>query len=153
VKRNRRFTLRTGVNPEPESVPHAEGVKLCDPTYAYPTMLPWSSLTSTMSESTSDLGFLSGEDPEPRNVAIIICTFNWKPHVKANIATCTDIATNLAMHQHPSTPAPRLVKQVSGKLGCLPRPLATEHRTATGLSKHATLHPVPRREQYLYRVR
>ena len=28
------LTLSTGVNPDPESVPHADGVKLCEPTYA-----------------------------------------------------------------------------------------------------------------------
>jgi hypothetical protein len=37
------------------------------------------------------------------------------------------------MHQHPSPFAPRLVKQVSGKLGRLPRAFATEHCTAARL--------------------
>lgn len=70
-------------------------------------------------------------------------------HVKTSIVTCADTAANLAMHQHPSPPAPRLIKQVSWKLSRLPRALATEHGTTTRLSKYATTHPLPRREQYL----
>ena len=29
-------TFNVGLNPEPDSVPQAEGVKLCEPTYAHP---------------------------------------------------------------------------------------------------------------------
>ena len=73
-----------GLNPEPESVPHAEGVKLCDPMYTHPACstsplslclplsfpLPWWAadewVTSTTSESEIEVDAVDRyrHDPE-----------------------------------------------------------------------------------------
>ena len=48
-------TFKMGVNPDPDSVPQAEGVKLCDPTYVHPTIRLFSLLSpSIISISSSD---------------------------------------------------------------------------------------------------
>jgi hypothetical protein len=51
------------VKSEPESVPHAEGVKLCEPTYAQPMQLAVGGAISMISSSSmgraAGLGFVS----------------------------------------------------------------------------------------------
>jgi len=102
-----------------------------------------------MSESASELESLPGDDPAPSNFAIIIYSIG--PRVKINMAMRAR-ATHLAVHQHPSPPAPRLVKQVPGKLRRLPRAFSTEHCPAPRFSEHAIPHPMPSREQYLKHI-
>jgi hypothetical protein len=64
-----------GLNDEPDNVPQADGVKLCDPTYAQPAAgsTTWisSSVSSSVSEKSSSCRFLD-ENGLSCNIAIII---------------------------------------------------------------------------------
>ena len=69
-----------GVNPEPDSVPQAEGVKLCDPTYVHPMTrlfsLPSPSIVSISSSDSVSTVVDRDEFAEvlvSSKVAMIIC--------------------------------------------------------------------------------
>lgn len=84
-------TFKIGLNPEPDKVPHAEGVKLCDPIYAQPiagsTICMSESESSSVSESSSCFPLL--KEDGALKVAMII----W-PHIK-RLNQKSDIRTDL----------------------------------------------------------
>lgn len=124
-------TFSEGLNPLPESVPHAEGVKLCEPTYTQPA-----SCTEPASSSPS-LSDLLAVDARARlsivpvlslKVPRIICR-----HTSSRQRQVYRLGAQgyLRMHEHAPTLAPCLVEQLTREVRPLPLLPPAEHRTAT----------------------
>lgn len=133
-----RLTLSAGLNPLPESVPHAEGVKLCEPTYTQPA-----SFAEPVSSSPS-LSDLLAVDARARLSSVPVLSLKI-PRIICRHASNRQrewqrsmLCSDLRMHEHAPTLAPRLVEQLAREVRPLPLLPPAEHRTATLLSPLAS---------------